>query len=374
MLPGVLRWTAVGLGSLTAAGTLLSFSRSPHWFVRLWDFPRVQIATIAAVSGGGYALFFHRGHPLEWVFLGSVGAAIAVQLREIFPYTPLHRVQVERSELGARERRAEGGSTFRLLISNVLMENEEHDRLLAVIRDADPDVVLAVETNERWARALEPLAEKYPHTVFHPQENYYGMMLFSRLPLVDARIEFMVQDDIPSVHAVLELPSGDCVTLHGLHPRPPEPLRDQDSTPRDAELVLMGRAIRAAGDVPTVVAGDLNDVAWSPVSELFLRLSGLLDPRVGRGFYNSFNANNPIFRYPLDHVFHSNHFRLCDLRRLPHIGSDHFPMLVELSYEPDASREQPPTPVDEGDLEEAEDKIELEAEAARTGDDRPGRE
>jgi hypothetical protein len=110
------------------------------------------------------------------------------------------------------------------------------------------------------------------------------------------------------------------------------------------------------------------------VSELFLRLSGLLDPRVGRGFFNSFNANNPIFRYPLDHVFHSNHFRLCHLQRLPHIGSDHFPMLVELSYEPDASREQPPTPVDEGDLEEAEDKVEREVEAARTGDDRPGRE
>jgi endonuclease/exonuclease/phosphatase (EEP) superfamily protein YafD len=374
MLPGVLRWTAVGLGSLTAVGTLLSFSRSPHWFVRLWDFPRVQIATIAAISGGGYALYFHRGRPLEWVFLGSVGAAIAVQLREIFPYTPLHRVQVQRSELSPRERRAAGGSTIRLLISNVLMENEEHERLLEVIRDADPDVVLAVETNERWARALQPLTEKYPHVVHQPQENYYGMMLFSRLPLVDAKIEYMVQDDIPSVHAVLELPGGECVTLHGLHPRPPEPLRDQDSTPRDAELVLMGRAIRAAGDVPTVVAGDLNDVAWSPVSELFLRLSGLLDPRVGRGFFNSFNANNPIFRYPLDHVFHSNHFRLCDLRRLPHIGSDHFPMLVELSYEPDASREQPPTPVDEGDLEEAEDKIELEAEAARTGDDRPGRE
>jgi endonuclease/exonuclease/phosphatase (EEP) superfamily protein YafD len=374
MPSGVLRWTAVGLGSLTAVGTLLSFSRSPHWFVRLWDFPRVQIATIAAVSGGGYALYFYRGRRLEKVFLGAVGAAIAVQLREIFPYTPLHRVQVERSALGPGQRRAEGGATFRLLIANVLMENEEHERLLEVIRDADPDVVLAVETNERWARALEPLREEYPHVVHQPQENYYGMMLFSRLPLVDAKIEYMVQDDIPSVHAVLELPSGDCVTLHGLHPRPPEPLRDQDSTPRDAELVLMGRAIRAAGDVPTVVAGDLNDVAWSPVSELFLRLSGLLDPRVGRGFFNSFNANNPIFRYPLDHVFHSNHFRLCDLQRLRHIGSDHFPMLVELSYEPDASREQPPTPVGEGDLEEAEDKVELEAEAARTGDDRPGRE
>jgi hypothetical protein len=49
-------------------------------------------------------------------------------------------------------------------------------------------------------------------------------------------------------------------------------------------------------------------------------------------------------------------------------------MFVELSYEPDASRAQEPTPMDEGDLEEARDKVELEVEAAQTGDDRPGRE
>ncbi len=374
MPSGLLRWTAVGLGSLTAGGTLLSFSRSPHWAVRMWDFPRVQIATIAALSGGTYAALYSKGRPADYAFLGAVSAAVAVQLREIFPYTPLHRVQVEESMLGPHAPDTKDRATLRLLISNVLMENTQHERILNVIRDTDPDVVLAVETNARWAEALEPLAQKYPYVVSQPQENYYGMMLFSRLPIVEARIEFMVQEDIPSVHAVFKLPSGDHVTLHGLHPRPPEPIRDQDSTPRDAELVLMGRAIRAAGDVPTVVAGDLNDVAWSPVSELFVRLSGLLDPRVGRGFFNSYNANNPVFRYPLDHVFHSNHFRLCELRRLPHIGSDHFPMFVELSYEPDASREQEPTPMQEGDIQEAEDKVELEVEAAQTGDDRPGRE
>jgi len=200
-------------------------------------------------------------------------------------------------------------------------------------------------------------------------------MLFSRLPLVEPRVEFLVQDDIPSVHTAFDLPGGERVYLHGIHPRPPEPIRDQDSTPRDAELVLVGRAIADAGSRPTVVAGDLNDVAWSPTTELFLRLSGLLDPRMGRGFYNSFNAKNPLFRYPLDHVFHSNHFRLVELRRLPAVGSDHFPMLVELSYEPDTAQpEQPPLEQRERDREEADEKMEEQAEAARTGDDRPGRE
>jgi endonuclease/exonuclease/phosphatase (EEP) superfamily protein YafD len=184
-------------------------------------------------------------------------------------------------------------------------------------------------------------------------------------------VEFLVQDDIPSIHASFALPSGDRVWLHGLHPRPPEPIRDQDSTPRDAELVLVGRAIREAGSRPTVVAGDLNDVAWSPTTELFLRLSGLLDPRVGRGFYNSYHADHWLVRYPLDHVFHSHDFRLFELRTMPHIGSDHFPVLIGLCYEPAAAAQQAKPAAGASDYRDAGAKVEKQAEAAATGDDRP---
>jgi endonuclease/exonuclease/phosphatase (EEP) superfamily protein YafD len=374
----VLQWVTVATCALMVVGTLVSsVSRSPRWYVRLWDFPRFQIAGLAAGGGALYAWLFFDGHVWEWVLLAAAAACFLWQAHKIFRYTPFAPQRVERSDLARLPRSGagrDGRPTFRLLISNVLMENTQHERLVKLVRDSDPDVVLAVETDDAWARALEPLAKEYPHVVRQPQENYYGLMLFSRLPLIDPRVEFLVQDDIPSVHTQVELENGVRLTLHGLHPRPPEPIRDQDSTPRDAELVLMGRAIGDTPDTPTVVAGDLNDVAWSPSSELFMRLSGLLDPRLGRGFYNSYNANVPIFRWPLDHVFHSNHFRLVELRRCPSIGSDHFPMLIELSYEPDAPLEQPPEEEQPGDQEEAEEKIEEQVEAAKTGDDRPGRE
>ncbi len=365
----VLRWVTVALGLLAVGGTLLSFSRSPHPLVRVWDFPRAQLAVLAALAAALYAALFAEGRALEWTFLAALGLSAAWQLRKVRPYTPLAGRQVETSRAGA------GPAGFRLLISNVRMENRAHDRLLRVIRDADPDVVLALETDDAWARALAPLAADDPHALWQPQANYYGLALLSRLPLVDPRVAFLVQDDIPSVQTGLRLKSGDVVRLYGLHPRPPEPIRDQDATPRDAELVVVARAIRKGEpDVPTVVAGDLNDVAWSPSSELFMRLSGLLDPRVGRGLFNSFNADNPLMRYPLDHVFHSRHFRLLDLRRLPNVGSDHFPMHVALSYEPDASASQPDTPLEPGDLREADEKLAREAEEAQTGEDRPGRE
>jgi endonuclease/exonuclease/phosphatase (EEP) superfamily protein YafD len=373
MLLSILGWVTLGLGVFAAAVTLLSLSDSPHWSVRLWDFPRMQIALLAAIAGIIHAAVFWKGGWTDWAFVAATGLTALWQGYKIFPYTPIAPLQVRWSE-----RRPSNGTprrpSFRLLITNVLMENTQHHRILRVIRDADPDVVLAVETDAKWAKALQPLRETYPHGVDQPQDNWYGLMLFSRLELEDCKIEFLVQDDIPSVFAKVLLPGGPKVYLRGIHPRPPEPIRDQDSTPRDAELVVVGKLIQEAPDAPTVVAGDLNDVAWSPTSQLFARLASLLDPRRGRGFYNSYNANNPFLRYPLDHVFHSHHFRLVALERLPNIGSDHFPMLVELSYEPDAPLEQPEPQPDADDLEEADEKIEKQLEAAATGDDRPGRE
>ena len=60
----------------------------------------------------------------------------------------------------------------------------------------------------------------------------------------------------------------------------------------------------------------------------------MLDPRRGRGFFNTFHADHWCCRYPLDHIFHSAHFTVSRIERMPHIGSDHFPMLIDLRLEP----------------------------------------
>src|SRR3712207_7629419 len=56
-------------------------------------------------------------------------------------------------------------------------------------------ILLAVETDEAWARALDPLRERYPHVVRQPQENYYGLVLLSRLPLISPRVDYLVRSE-----------------------------------------------------------------------------------------------------------------------------------------------------------------------------------
>ena len=51
--------------------------------------------------------------------------------------------------------------------------------------------------------------------------------------------------------------------------------------------------------------------------------------------FNTFHAGRWYMRWPLDHLFLSKHFTLRNLRRLPSIGSDHFPLLTTLQYSPE---------------------------------------
>ena len=140
-----------------------------------------------------------------------------------------------------------------------------------------------------------------------------------------------MEDDIPSMHTLLSLPSGQNIRIHFLHPAPPSPTENEESSERDAELIMIAKSVADAG-IPVIVTGDLNDVAWSPTTRLFRKLSKLLDPRIGRGMFNTFHADYWFMRWPLDHLFHSTHFKLYDIRRLPSFGSDHFALLTQLIF------------------------------------------
>jgi endonuclease/exonuclease/phosphatase (EEP) superfamily protein YafD len=347
----------VALGLSMSAGTLLSLSRHPHWFVRGWDFPRPLIASLAVLSGGVYALFFFDGQWFDWAFLGAVGLCVAWQSYRIAPYMPWMPTTVKSANHRDKD------ATLRLVSSNVQKENTQYDRWRRVIRQADPDIILALEVDDTWARHIDDLREDYPFIVRRPQDNYYGMMLLSRLKLIDPTVRYLVQDDVPSIYTGVELRNGQHIYLYGEHPRPPEPLRDQDADARDAEVVIVGREINEREkEHPTIVIGDFNDVAWSHTTDLFIQLSSLLDPRKGRGLFNTFHAEQPLFRFPLDHVFHSNDFRLVDLRVLDYVGSDHFPVFIELSHEPTAPLEQPEPEASEQDQKVADQKVERAAE------------
>lgn len=328
-----LRIIAYILGTVAIVLTVLPFFRFGAWWIRIGDFPRMQITFLC----GLVALFFGVVHyPLttfEIIFLVSLGLCAAYQFYCILPYLPFYPKQVEAAESNDKN------NIIKLLISNVLIENKDADKLLAIIKKESPDVIILDEPDHRWMDDVASLDSSYPYSVKYPLDNAYGIALFSRLKLENPEVKFLVQNDIPSIFTGVRLNEEVSINLFCIHPRPPFPTENDRSNERDAELIMVGKMIENISD-PTIIAGDLNDVAWSRTTKLFQRISNLLDPRIGRGMFNSFHADYWFIRFPLDHVFHSNHFRVSDIRRLPSVGSDHFPILIALSYEPSAELTQ----------------------------------
>lgn len=348
-----LQWTMVALLTCLVGGTLVNLSRHPHWFIRGWDFPRLQIVLLAILILAIYLVcgwqLGNLWRTIDIAIVVTASSLIALHTFRIFAYTPLAPRQV------LRTRRPDDRRTIRVVVSNVEMENEQHSLWLKTVRQADPDVVIAIETNQRWVDQVSGHFSDYPYQVLQPQENWYGMSLFSRLPLESSEVRFLVQSDIPSIHVHARMSCGQVIRICGVHPRPPEPLRNNSSSHRDAELVLLAEELQEAS-LSAIVAGDLNDVAWSATTRLFLKRSSLLDPRRGRGFFNSFHAAHWWFRFPLDHVFHSREFSLRRVQRLGYVGSDHFPILAELQYDPVHQHEQAPLESEDED-EDFRDEI-----------------
>lgn len=344
-------WTVAGL---VAGGTMAPHVRTAAWWVRVFDYPRPQLAVLALLVAAALPVVEPRRRAAR-TGVAAMLAAAAWQLRFIRPYTRAAARQTH-SSTAARDDTADSSdaAALALLIANVQIDNRAAGRLLAAIDAHDPDVVVLLEPDTRWLAELAPLARRYPHRVLHPQADGYGIALYSRLALVDPQVQELVEPGIPSVITGVRLRSGEVVRLYAIHPRPPRP--GSDSEERDAELVVVGR--RAARERhPVIVAGDLNDVAWSHTTRLFQRISALLDPRVGRGFYNTFPAHLPLLRVPIDQVFHSPEFTLDRLAVLRDIGSDHFPVYVRLRVDRRAAVHQPPPQADADDHAEAEEIV-----------------
>ena len=363
-LVNTLRIVLDALAAVLVVATVLPLYRSSEWWVRMFDFPRMQIAGLAIVVLVAYVAVVMFGDPTawEWVLLVGLAMSTVYQAARMAPYTRIHTPETVAADpaIAAPDRR------LRLMVTNVLMENREGDRWLAEVRRADPDVVVAVETDQWWAdTARDGLADDYPHAVEEPRDTTYGIIVRSKLPIDAVEVRHLVEEEVPSLTLTIRLRSGEHVTLVALHPRPPRPDIQQDSDLRDAELAIAGRGI-AEIDGPVVACGDFNDVAWSDSTALFQQLSGLLDPRIGRGTFSTFHADHWWLRYPLDHVFHTDHFALVDIQRLGNVGSDHLPILIELELNPTFQPNQDGPEADQEDMDEASEKVDSAREKLAT--------
>ncbi|MCG7538238.1 endonuclease/exonuclease/phosphatase family protein [Pseudoalteromonas sp. OF7H-1] len=341
-------WVIVALCGFILLATLLPLAKHPHWSVRAMEFPRLQLAIITAFTLL-LSIFYLNLQSVAALAVIALLGCLSFQLWWILPYTPLWPVEVKKATTDA--------DTVSLITANVLQTNRQFNLLLEQVRTHQPDILVTLESDELWEQQLDSLLDILPYSVKCPQSNLYGMHVYSRYPLDEAKCEYIVEEGVPSIHARLKLAPHIVIQTHFLHPAPPSPTENETAIERDAELVVVAKRV-INEPLPTIVTGDLNDVAWSPTTRLFRKISGLLDPRVGRGMFNTFHAQYPFARWPLDHLFASHHFTVIDIKRLNNIGSDHFALYAKLAYQPVKNEDEAGLELKKKDIHRSKEIIE----------------
>ena len=314
-----------------ALAALLSIFRdTDSRYLKMLDFPRIQLFIVSIAGLAGFVALTKRWRWYDYALVVGLLGGMFVQAFYLYNYTTLSATTVAGTEGEVSEQ-----DLLSLMVVNVKMKNRQAQSLLDLINEYQPDVLLAMETDAWWDSQLQPIERQYPSTKEVINEVTYGMVLYSRFPTGEVTVDYLQNENVPSMQTTLTLDNGRQIAFHGVHPVPPTRFKRLPDNEGEQEVAMqkVGRKV-AEGNLPAIVAGDINDVVWSYTDALTHTEDLLHDVRVGRGFYNTFNAESWWKRWPLDHVFVTDEFRVHRLERLPEVDSDHYPLYVELAIAP----------------------------------------
>ncbi len=222
-----------------------------------------------------------------------------------------------------------GDRMLRAMLINVNLSNRAYGTVRTFIRSLDPDFIVVVEVTPRWMNELEKMQADYPFSRGLRRSDNFGVALFSRMPFANAQIQHIGQAEVPSVVARFDI-DGEPLTIIGTHLYPPK--NKTFSTKRNQQLAELAHVVSSHQGFVMVLA-DLNTTSWSPFFQDLLRKTGLRDSRMGFGLQPTWPTENPLLWVPIDHCLVSSGIAVHNRRIGPHIGSDHYPVVVDFSVE-----------------------------------------
>lgn len=221
----------------------------------------------------------------------------------------------------------EGGTAspehpLRVMSFNIYSPNDRFGEVVAYIRETDPDIVFLHEASRPWEMAMEGAGLPYQITRSRSQDLIFGTLVLSRPadPVLSYGFTIGGARAVEVVH--------DGIAVLGIHPL--APTTAERSALRNAQIDFAAEWSRQQ-EGPHLVTGDFNSTPWSYPFRRLLAETELVNSQDGFGIQATFPAdNNFMLRIPIDHLLHSPDLEVADRRTGPRLGSDHFPLIVEL--------------------------------------------
>lgn len=223
-----------------------------------------------------------------------------------------------------------GSQKISVMSMNVWCDNYRYGEVIDQIESVSPDVLLIIEYNNQWHERMRSLHSTYPHRVLQPRWHGYGIALFSKLPLEDAEVWQLTQQetDVPALGARVK--AGDqSVYIGGLHTM--SPTNSLRMRLRSDQMIEIAEKL-ASADEPSMLIGDFNCTPWSPYLKDLVKTCGYRDSRQGQGYFASWHLQLPwLFHIPIDHALVSKEVHVHRRYTGKPCGSDHHPTIIEIS-------------------------------------------
>jgi endonuclease/exonuclease/phosphatase (EEP) superfamily protein YafD len=215
------------------------------------------------------------------------------------------------------------GTPLRLLLVNLEAGNDRYGDLERLVREARPSVLGVTELDSGWVRELERRLPAFGERLVVPRDDAYGIGVYSRVPL-EARVErFPARDGPATVVARVTVRGAQPLTFVVTHVHTPFA-----GSIHKRHLDALAAARPRLGE-PLVLCGDFNAVPWAAA---FRRLAdhGLAELDDGMWPDYSWPTWSPLLRLPIDNCLSAG-VSVRGHRYARDIGSDHYPLIVDLA-------------------------------------------
>jgi endonuclease/exonuclease/phosphatase (EEP) superfamily protein YafD len=267
---------------------------------------------------------------LQYVALLLAAALLALALRQrylVIAAVALACVNVAAIAPWQHSPRAAASSAdpmLRIVAFNIKSGNHRYDQLAPLIARLRPDVLGLVELTPGWARAAESASSRVRPRRFVVQRGAYGIGLLSATP--------------PTVLSARRFPADGPAVLIArfeIRDRPVTFVLVHVHTPfagsvHERELRALAAARPSLGS-RLIVCGDFNTVSWAAQFQDFSRSARLTDVFRGAWHEYSWPSWSRLLGVPLDHCLISSGLAVRGRHFGPSIGSDHFPLVVDVA-------------------------------------------
>ena len=218
------------------------------------------------------------------------------------------------------------GPALRVMGSNLLASNTQHEKHIKYINEIEPDVIIFVEYTNAWATALLSSLTGYPYTVSMPRESSSGIAIFSKYPFNSENSMVLANAIRPSIEVVLSVENSE-LTIIGTHP--PPPISQPRYMERNNQLQGLANVAKEIA-TPLVVLGDFNITPWSHHFREFLETGKLHDGRRGFGILPTWPSGFFPLQIPIDHVVVNDQVQIVAMETSRGLSSDHRSIWADL--------------------------------------------